>query len=83
MTVTLNFSWLLHILWSYPDVEINQNSISHLFYCENENKINVLLSLHELLSEWVVNATVDLAKQAQREMTVITLPAVFQQIHGP
>lgn len=61
-----------------------QNSISHLFYCENENKIrNVLLNLHELLSEWVVNATADLAKQTQREMTVIMLPAVFQQIHGP
>lgn len=43
----------------------------------------MLLNLHELLSEWVVNATADVAKQAQREMAVIMLPAVFQQIHGP
>lgn len=42
----------------------------------------MLLNLRELLPEWVVKATADLAKQAQREMTVM-LPAAFQQIHGP
>lgn len=37
---------------------------------------NGLLNFHELLTEWVVNETADLAKQAQHETTVITLPAV-------
>lgn len=63
----------------------NQNSITtcfHLFYSENKIR-NELLNLHALLAEWAVNATADLAKQAQHETTVIMLPAVFQQIHGP
>lgn len=48
-------------------------------YSEKPNEIrNGLLNLHELLTEWVVNENADLAKQAQRDTTVITLPAGFQ-----
>lgn len=46
-------------------------------HSEEANEIrNELLNFHELMTEWVVNETADLAKQAQHETTVMKLPAV-------
>lgn len=66
----------LTCLAKLSDVDLIQK-FYFLSHSVEANEIrNGLLNFHELLTEWVVNETADLAKQAQRETTVITLPAV-------